>query len=252
MSRIFFPFLLLQSFLFFPIYAREIPPPIPELRGSPEFFRQALGEQDSPYLLLEGDLFEEEGKEEYFPHAPSNILCDIRYISKTASQEEAFARDFAKEKRIVREHLGSKKGFRSSLFVQTAFTDPGKQSLVLKRRRPVFLEGKLLRASFWVHSQNYPHRLVLLFKNSRGKLVPLKGIRLFWRGWKQVNLNLELSGLEADKRRNSPRYRPSFIGFRILSAPNSKADSIALLFDNLLFLSSQRGRRYPGSEIEDR
>lgn len=231
------------------MHSGEVPPSYDPAKGL-EFFRKVLLEQSPQYLLLEGDLFEKDEKDEetYFAYAPANILADIRYIPKLPDPPELFA----KEKQMIQKYLGNQKRFSSSLFIQTAFNNPGKDNFVLKRRWPVPLQGKILRASLWVHSQNYPHRLVLLFQKASGHPISVSAGNLFWRGWRRLDLNLAYAGLEAGKRKNSSKYRHKFLGFRILSAPNSKPGSVSLLIDNFLLLSDRRGTDYPGSEIEDR
>ena len=246
MSRVFLLPFFFFSGLTFPLYAGELPLSYDPLRGL-EFFRKILEEQRLRYILLEGDLFEKGKEGSYFAYAPTNILADIRYISKLPLPKELFD----KEKQMIQKYIGPKKGFASSLFIQTAFNNPGEESFVLKRHQPALLQGKVLRASLWVHSQGYPHRLVLLFQRANGRALSVSAGNLFWRGWRRLDLNLNHTKLGTDRRKNRSDYKAKFLGFRIQSAPNSEPGSLSLLFDNFLLLSEQQGKDYPGSEIED-
>lgn len=249
MSKVFFALFFFSIVLNLPLASGELPPGYDPSRGL-EFFRKVLEEQSPQYLLLEGDLFEKgetKGEGDYFPYKPANILTDIRYIPRLPLPLELFR----KEKQMIWKYLGRQKSFTSSLFIQTAFDHPGKQNFMLKRREAVPLEGRLLRASLWVHSHNYPHRLVLLFQRARGDFLSVPVGELFFKGWRRFDLNLAHKEFGAGKRKNRRDHRHKFLGFRILSAPHAQPGPIALLIDNLLFLSDRRRTDYPGSEIED-
>lgn len=209
--------------------------------GQVKLLERLLVEGGDRYRLIIIDPFE--NTRPWTTRAPSTQLSDIRHLYKTPTGK-AFRRESDLINRLQEIDSGQ------SLFVHTSFTDPGRQSYTILPARKIMIRGRLFRASLWVHSQMYLHRLELIFENSSGKTVRVSAGNLYWHGWRRVEIPLPPSlfkrGSIAERF-----YRHEFKGFRIISHPLAPPGDLALLFDNLLILSDDSEYQYPGNEYSD-
>ncbi len=238
------------------LLAGERPKPY-DLSSKLDSLGQFLRENSPRYRLIEGDLFEKQRA--YQAYAPSNMLAQLRYVPST-SQDKPEA--FIKEIELLSKHLkqsqkditaDQKQGsrFTKSLSVQTAFQFPGKENFVFYAKPPIHFTDALIQASLWIHSQKYPHCLVLLFQNSRGRKVRVSTGPLLWQGWRRISIDLPHSLATFPRVKATDKQKHSFLGFMIQSLSWARAGRVALQIDNFLFLSHIREPVYPGSEIED-
>ncbi|EHQ05958.1 MAG: hypothetical protein F9K24_14185 [Leptonema illini] len=194
--------------------------------------------KDDRYRILTVEPFEDRP---YRPYAPSTELADIRYLYDS-SDEEAF--------RFESMLTGQERESRRSLLVMTSFTVPGRQIFQFKPIEPIRIEGQPYRLAVWVRSQEYLHRLEFLFRNADGRLIRVDAGRLYWKGWRRLDLTLPAE-LHRMGRRITHRTGAAFEGIVIYSHPKSDPGAISLQFDSLLILSDFSGLRYPGGEVVD-
>lgn len=209
--------------------------------GQVKLLEQLLLEGGDRYRLIIVEPFENDRP--WTTRAPSTELSDIRYLYK-APVGEAFRRESDLINRL------QQTGSEQSLFVHTSFTDPGRQSYTILPSRKITVRGRLFRASLWVHSHMYLHRLELIFENSSGKTVRVSAGNLYWRGWRRLEIPLPPTLFKRGSV-TERFYRHQFKGFRIISHPLAQPGDVALLFDNLLILSDESEYRYPGNEYSD-
>ncbi len=212
-----------------------------------ELFTNALKEKNNQYRLLKGAFFEK--MPEYIAHAPSNMLVDIRYISKTPASGASKAL-FLRESEMIKMYLDKKVSFKKSLFIQNAFQTPRTEQLYLKTRKAIFLRARLLSASLWVHSQNYPHHLILVFQNSRNKRVEVSAGKLNWHGWRRLHIKLPQVHFPMGRLVRSDSQH-QFLGFKIKAGSYFKNGNFSIILDNFLILGDMKELNYPGAEIED-
>lgn len=229
------------------ISAREFSPAASsDAKSNISFLENLLAKHASRFQLLEGDLFE--AKKRYDAYAPSNMLSTIKHIQKKPDNPT-----FQNELKLLQKHLAKGPLARSVLFIQTAFNVPGNESFTVKLRQPVALHGRLISISLWVHSQNYPHSLKLLFLNRQGRSIAINAGRLLWEGWRRLRLDLPAGFFDNTNRLIQSRKKHQFVGFRLFSPRGGWAKSkyVSIMLDNLLVLSDTTDNRHPGSEIED-
>lgn len=219
-----------------------VPMPKPyDALGQVKLLDWILSEKPRSYRLLLADSFE--NIRPWRPRAASTQLSDVRFVYKTP-----VGRAFEREKLIIDGF--TKTNHEQSLFIHTSFDVPGRQVYWLRPDIEVRLPGKLFRASLWVHSNSYLHRLVLLFENANGKEVRVSAGSLYWKGWRRLDLQLPQSLFKRGRRAKN-RYLHKFTGFLIISHPRADPGDVALLLDNLIVLTDIREFRYPGVEYSD-
>jgi hypothetical protein len=218
-----------------PLSARSYPPAYDALAGV-RAWQELAG--DGRYRILCVEPFEDRP---YRPYAPSTELADIRYLYDTG-EEEAF--------RLESMLTGQEPDNRRSLFVMTSFTVPGRQVFQFRPIEPIRIEGQPYRLAIWVRSHEYQHRLEFLFRNADGKLIRVDSGRLYWKGWRRLDLLLPAE-LHRMGRRITHRTGATFEGIVIHSHPKADSGAISLQFDSLLILSDFSGLQYPGGEVVD-
>jgi hypothetical protein len=140
--------------------------------------------------------------------------------------------------------------FERSLFIHSSFRLPGKEQYWLKASRPLLIQGQLLRASLWIHSNMYKHSLSLLFRNADGRTVKAPVGNLLWHGWRRLDIALPAE-LYRRGRLADRRYAHYFSGILIESHPLAEAGDFAIMLDNFLVLSDIKEFEYPGYEQAD-
>lgn len=222
--------------------ARTLPAPY-DAAGQVQMLEEILREDGRRYELQVIDLFEDDRP--YAPRANSTMLSDVRRIFR-APEGAPFEREGA----LLRARLGEATSFERALFLHSSFELPGQQSYWLQPAEPILVRGKLLRASLWVHSDMYRHRLWLLFRTASGREVRADAGPLLWRGWRRLDVGLPAE-LQRRGRRQERPYDHQFTGFLIESSPHSDAGDFALMIDNALVLADLEELRYPGTELLD-
>lgn len=218
-----------------PLWARSYPPAYNAAGGVQAWQELAA---DGRYRILAVEPFEELP---YSPYAPSTELADVRYIHDT-SDDEAFRNEAVL--------AGLNRNNRRSLLVMTSFTVPGTQVFQIKPQRPIRIAGQPYRLSVWVRSDEYRHRLVFLFRNADGQRVEVDAGRLYWKGWRRLDLTLPAE-LHRMGRRIRHRTGALLEGIAIYSHRQAEPGAMALQFDNLFILSDFSGLQYPGAELVD-
>ncbi len=223
-------------------FARTLPAPY-DAAGQVQLLEEILREYPLRYEIQAIDLFEEDRP--YAPRANSTMLSDVRRIFR-APEGAAFEREAA----LLRARLGESVRFERALFLHSSFELPGRQSYWLQPAEPILVRGKALRASLWVHSDMYRHRLWLLFRTASGRDVRADAGPLLWRGWRRLDVALPAE-LQRRGRRQERPYDHHFTGFLIESSPHSDAGDFALMLDDVLVLTDLEELRYPGTELLD-
>lgn len=213
-----------------------------DFEGQVRILRAILKEQSPRYRLLPVDLFE--SKQSYKTRANSSMLDDRRYVFKKPEHSA-----FQLEMRLIRRYQPAA-GAERSLFIHTAFEIPGRQAYQLLLTKSVILPGQLTRASIWVYSNHYAHRLDFLFQNANGARIRVHGPTLSWYGWRRLELDLPAS-LYHRGHRIDHRYKHSFLGFVIQSSSRARAGAINIGLDNFLIMSDFQELNYPGTEFDD-
>ena len=236
------------AFLFFwfilsskAIFANEFPTSFYNPSTDLGFFNAILKQKKNKYKLWAIDLFEKENL--YLIYDSSNSLRQIQNIKKVPN-----SKFFNQEKKLIWERGKKNALFQKSLFIQTAFHLLGKQYCYVKLKKPISLKGRLLHASLWVHSQNYPHRLLLRF-SSNSKIINVDIGSLSWYQWKRVQKKMP-EILFPKARLLQKKRAHQFLGFVIQSRRHTKQE-VSLLLDNFLILTDQDRWSYSGAEIDD-
>ncbi len=228
------------------LWANELPKPYHFAAGLGMMQSLISQEGQGLYRLLDVDLFEEKSccYKPYGSYSQNNLVL---YVKKRPQHSV-----FNQESDLIAKSIGSK-NVQESLFVQTSFRIPSQagEHLILYKDKPVALEGRLLFASLWIHSQNYSHHMYLLFQRERKSIrVPLG--RLLWQGWRRVFVKLPAS------MRNTTRLLKNssifYKGLQITAAASAKGEQerqLSLLIDRLLILAYQSKYRYPGAQMPD-
>ncbi len=224
-----------------PLYGRELPLHYNALQQVNNL-SQLLDQQSGRYQLLVADLFEK--KHLYRPYISSAMLADLRYIPKPPKGAA-----FDKESKLIRDFIDKDARFQQTLLIHTSFNLPGEENFSCKLLRPIPLKGRPYRASLWVYSQLYPHRLKLIFQNRGREIFTTATEPLLWHGWRRLDLPLTRLQNSVKRRRTAGKF--SFSGFIIASSPRAEAGQLSLMIDNLLILSDIRELHYPGFEVED-
>jgi len=202
---------------------------------------QLLIEQREIYRVYPVALFEDQ------PHlkviSPATPLAVVKTVYKRAIEAA-----FNKETELINRFYPSSS--RRSLFVHTSFEIPGQQNFQVEFKEPLKLKGRLLAVSLWVYSNDYPHRLVLLFNNQAGKKIEISAGNLNWLGWRRLEIRLPTHFFNPP-RKISTAEGHSLIGFRIVSHPRSSAGDVSIMLDNILAFADRRTNSYPGAEFSD-
>ncbi len=219
----------------------SLPKPYDAL-GQVRLMEGILDEQPG-YQLLMGEPFE--NLRPWTSRAASSSLSDIRYIFRVPK-----GKAYAEERRIIEERRIGDYRFERSLFVHTSIELPGRQQFWFHPKEKIPLQGQLFLASFWVHSNMYLHRLVLLFRNADGREIRVPAGRLTWHGWRRLTVKLPRA-LYRRGRSEGRQYEHFFTGMLLISHPRQPAGDVALMFDNMLILSDMHEFRFPGTEYRD-
>lgn len=202
---------------------------------------ESLLTADDRYRLY---VLEEFEHRKYVAYSPSTELADLYYIFNTPNNKA-----FQYESSLVANYSEVESTSRS-LMVMTSFTVPGVQNFHFKPESELPIYGRPTRLSVWVRSDEYPHRLEFEFKNAIGQTVTVDAGRLFWKGWRRLDIKLPVE-LYRFSRLTGDQNKTSFTGISIYSHPKSKPGSISLQFDHLLILSDISNQQYNGAEIVD-
>ncbi|MBW7857768.1 MAG: hypothetical protein H3C43_05650 [Leptonema sp. (in: Bacteria)] len=196
---------------------------------------------DNRYQLI---VLEEFEHRHYFAYSPSTELAELYYIFNTPNDKA-----FRYESNLVSNYSEVESTSRS-LLVMTSFTVPGHQNFHFKPELPLPIYGRPTRLSVWVRSDEYPHRLEFEFKNALGQTVKVDAGRLYWKGWRRLDITLPRE-LYRSARLTGDQNRTQFTGISIYSHPKSKPGAISLQFDHLLILSDISNQQYDGADIVD-
>lgn len=225
-----------------PIHALERVPRY-DPQGQLRVLDELLAMKPEHYRLTLIDSFER--MRPYRARAASNSHSDIYFVHRIPP-----GRAFRTERNLIHGWTTGDTTFEQSLLIHTTVEIPGEQNFHIIPQENVMISGQPFRASLWVHSNMYRHKLILLFENADGQEVRVTAGRLDWNGWRRLDIRLPE---ELYRRGRGPGrlFGGKFTGFLIETSPHSEAGDMAVMLDNFLVVTDILALQYPGSEIMD-